>query len=250
MPDFNVDGVIFDLGSTLLEYENIPWVTLNLKCLESGYNYLLDEGYHPPSLEEFTGTYIEVREKFRAKAAKTLEEYDIVEPIRVMLDKAGLNTDDGLAERFFASYYEPVAKQLTIFGDTLTVLKEIKNSGKKIGLVSNTIFPESFHQAELERFQLAPYFDFTIFSSSFGYRKPHQRIYSEAIKLIEIPAGRLLFVGDRYLEDFQGPRKSGMQAAIKYREGREYPDPMSKDVTVVKTLTELLPMLGLRSYSN
>jgi len=248
--EFSVDGVIFDLGSTLVEYENIPWVTLNMKCLEQGYQYLLDEDHQPPSFKEFADIYVRVREEFRDKAAETLQEYNIIEPIAVLLKHAGLDTGDGLPERFFEVYYQPVSQQLTIYADTLTVLKKIRQSGRKIGLVSNTIFPENYHREELERFMLEPLFDFTIFSSSFGYRKPHENIYGEAINLIDLPSERLLFVGDRYLEDYLGPRKSGMNAAIKYREGREYPDPMPEDVTVVKSLSELLPMIGIKGHNN
>ncbi len=247
IPEFDVDGVIFDLGSTLLEYENIPWVTLNLECFERGYRFLLEENYRPPEFQKFRDNYVRIREGFRDRAAESLREYNIIEPIEVLLKEAGLDGDGELPKKFFASYYQPVSRQLSIFADTLTVLEEIRKSGRKIGLVSNTFFPEEYHRIELDRFNLTPYFDFTIYSSSFGYRKPHREIYNEAINLIDLPAERLLFVGDRYLEDFHGPRENGMDAVIKFREGREYPEPLPDEVVMVRSLTELLPMIGIKA---
>lgn len=242
---YQVDGIIFDLGSTLLEYENIPWVTLNLDCLNKGYEFLSAEGLNPPHIDDLTEIYIKIREKFRLEASQTNEEYNILEPLEKMLLEAGIVVAEGMTDKFFEAYYQPICDQLSIYGDTITVLDKIKKSGKKIGLVSNTIFPESYHQMELDRFNITRFFDFTIFSSSFGYRKPSAKIYSEAVKLIGIPAENLLFVGDRFVEDYRGPREYGMNALIKYREGREYPDPMPEETVVIRSLCELLPLIGI-----
>jgi len=95
----------------------------------------------------------------------------------------------------------------------------------------------------LKRYGLLDYFDFTIFSVEFGYRKPHPSIYARAIELIDSPPEKLFFVGDRYIEDCAGPKKSGLTPILKYREGREYPDPLPEDLIVVKTLSEIIPYI-------
>jgi len=241
--EFDVDGVIFDLGSTLLEYENIPWATLNIDCLKEGYAYLEREGYDLPSVEEFLKGYIEVREKFRLQAEKTLKEWVVTDAFAELLDRFGLNTRENLARDVFHAYYQPVKAQLSVYADSAFVLESIKKSGRTIGLVSNTIFPEAYHRSELEKYGLLKYLDFAVFSSSFGYRKPHRTIYERAVVLAEIPPPRLLFVGDRYLEDCRGPRENGLNAVLKYWAGRDYPDPMPGDVHVVKSLTEILPLI-------
>ncbi len=241
----DVDGIIFDMGSTLIEYENIPWRILNLDCLKSGYEFLVEESMAPPPLEEFSDTYLKIREEYRDEAAETLIEYNILTPLVRLLEETNLPDPEELADRFFEAYYRPVVAQLTIFADTVSVLDRLKKAGKKIGLVSNTIFPENYHVKELAQYRLHSLFDFTIFSSTFGWRKPHPKIYDEAIRLIGLPPERLLFVGDRYLEDYLGPRESGMRAIIRFREGREYPNPMPRDVIIIKALSGLLPMLGI-----
>jgi putative hydrolase of the HAD superfamily len=240
---FDVDAVIFDLGSTLLEYENIPWVTLNLNCLKNGYEFLKGKGLHVPPMEEFTNTYMKIRDHFREKSAATLREYVVTEPIKILLETTVSDGDVGMAERFFDAYYKPVSSQLSIFADTVTVLNEIKNKDKIIGLVSNTIFPRDYHLAELKKYGIIDCFDFTLFSSSFGYRKPHHKIYAEALRFTALPPEKNLFIGDRYLEDYQGPMENGLKAILKYRKGREYPDPLPESVVMVKSLSDILPLI-------
>jgi len=53
----------------------------------------------------------------------------------------------------------------------------------------------------------------------------------------------LVFVGDRYPEDYLGPRENGIFSVLKYRQGREYPAPLPENIVMVKSLTELLPIL-------
>ena len=53
MNKFDVDGVLFDMGSTLLEYETIPWSVLNVNCLDAAYKFLEDGGYDLPPVDRF-----------------------------------------------------------------------------------------------------------------------------------------------------------------------------------------------------
>ena len=48
-----------------------------------------------------------------------------------------------------------------------------------------------------------------------------------------------LYVGDRYLEDIQGPESVGMSAILKIKPGREYPAEMPETVRRIDTLSEL-----------
>lgn len=244
MIKYEIDGILFDLGSTLLEYETIPWSVLDVNCLNSGYDFLKKGGYDIPSIDEFWANHIEIWQRYRESAAETLEEWRIVDAVKDLLSSFNIKNNGKLPEQFFEAYYTPVSRQLSVFADALTVLQRLKQKGKHIGLVSNTYFPEEYHINELRRFGLLTYLDFTIFSVAFGYRKPHPAIYGRALELLGTEPGRTLFVGDRYVEDCAGPGKVGMHAIIKYRPGREYPDPMKEGQVVVNSLTEVLEYIA------
>ena len=244
MQRLNIDGVLFDLGSTLLEYETIPWSVLDVNCIDSGYRYLKSEDYKIPPVDEFWSRHVEIWDHHRQKSADTLKEWRITDAITELLDSFAIKCDGKLTDQFFDAYYAPISRQLSVFADAPMVLESLQSWGKKIGLVSNTYFPKDYHIRELRRFGLLHYFDFTIFSVNFGFRKPHPSIYSKASELLDIEPANTLFVGDRYIEDCRGPREFGMHAIIKYREGRDYPGSMDKNQIIIRSLAELLKYIA------
>lgn len=241
---FDIDGVIFDLGSTLLEYETVPWDELNVRCLRAGYNFLQQKGFTLPSPDEFWERQNEIGKRYNHQARETLREWNLIDALSELLESFNIGDGRNTAEEFFQAFYGPISDQLTLFADAATVLRDLKQRGKRIGLVSNTIFPEDCHINELKYFELYKYFDCTIFSVNFGWRKPHPSIYEKAVTLMEQDRERLIFIGDRYIEDVKGPREAGLQAVLKYREGREYPDPLPENVIVVQSLTEFIGLIA------
>ncbi len=234
-------AIIFDLGSTLIEYEVIPWDDLAVECAEAGWRFLRKHGYSVPELDHFNAVYNEVRSKFNQQAERTLAEWDIPTAAAELFEKLGLVSDDRLLDEFFDAYYEPVDKRLFVYDDTLATLEKFKSRYPVMGLVSNTVFPDRAHKAELRRFGIAPYLNFAIFSSSFGLRKPHPDIFYHAVNLAGYAPCECVYVGDRYVEDVSGPRRIGMKAILKRKSGRVYPDEMpdlDREITTLSELTE------------
>ncbi len=240
---FKVKGIIFDLGSTLIEYETIPWDQLHLLSLREGYNYLREKGYPIPGPEDFERKFEEVRDRYRARARESLKEWVITDAISDLLHSVGLDGTPHLSRDFFSIYYRLQSDGLVMFDDVPATLKYLRDRRFRIGMVSNTIYPAEYHLRELKRFDILKYFDFTIFSSEFGYRKPHPSIYEKAVALSGYPASDLLFIGDRYLEDVVGPADAGLNSILRYCEGREYPQPIPENIAVINALSELLPYL-------
>ncbi|MCP4706743.1 MAG: HAD family hydrolase [candidate division Zixibacteria bacterium] len=234
-----IKGVIFDLGSTLIEYENIPWDEMNLLALEAGYNYLKGSISPLPSYDKITEEYLKIRDKNRESSRRTLQEWNVLDKIAELLKVVCIDSNNEIISKFFKFYYNVISNQLTIIDDAKSVLGELKNAGLKLGLVSNTIFPAKYHMADMERFGLIKYFDSLLFSSEFGYRKPHRLIYEKAVEQSGLKPEQLIFIGDRFIEDFEGPRENGIFSILKFREGREYPEPFPDDIVMIKSLNEL-----------
>lgn len=81
--------------------------------------------------------------------------------------------------------------------------------------------------------------DFTVFSSTLGVRKPHSDIFYKAVNLAGQAPSDCLYVGDRYMEDVEGPKELGMSAVLKVKPGREYPDEMPLADRRIDNLSEL-----------
>jgi putative hydrolase of the HAD superfamily len=240
---FKIDGIIFDLGSTLIEYETIPWEKLNVLCSDSGFDFLERNGYKIPSRTIFFERQQQIRLNYREKAYPELKEWRLTDALGELLQYFSVNGSKEFFEGFCEAFYRPIADQLFMFEDTPVVLDEFKKLGKKIGLVSNTIFPEKYHLEDLKRFNLNEYFDFKIFSVSFGYKKPHPLIYQKAADLMGILPQEILFVGDRFLEDAEGPARFGFNSVLKYRNDREYPYPIPPNIPVINSLSELTSLV-------
>jgi HAD superfamily hydrolase (TIGR01509 family) len=232
-------AVIFDLGSTLIEYEAIPWDELSRICVEAGHKALSAKGLGLPELEEFNRIFDELKQTYREKAAQDLIEWNVPQLIEQLLAKCELQQTDGLVEKFFDAYYGPVARNLYAFEDTLPTLEALRPRFDVIGLISNTIFPESAHLKEMDRFGIREFFDFTVFSSTFGIRKPHPDIFYQAANLSGYAPSECVYIGDRYVEDVLGPRGVGMEAILKVKPSRVYPDEMPEATRRIDQLAEL-----------
>jgi len=119
-------AIIFDLGSTLIEYEVIPWDDLGAECAEAGWRFLRKHGYAVPDLDQFNAAYNEVRDRYRREAERTLVEWDVPTASAELFETLGLGADDRLIDSFFGAYYEPVDARLFVYDDTLETLEKLK----------------------------------------------------------------------------------------------------------------------------
>lgn len=238
-------AIIFDLGSTLIEYEKVPWSELSIDCMKEAAKFLRKKKIDIPNDEEFIKQFEEVKNDYRKLAADKYIEWTIPKAAENLLKKLSLDYDENIIDGMFNAYYKPVDKNLSVYDDTSQTLEMLKAKGLTIGLVSNTIFPELTHIKELKRFKLSTYFDFTLFSSTFGLRKPHPDIFYKAANLAGFAPSECVYIGDRYLEDITGPASVGMPAVLKKHEKREYPENMPETTRTISTLSELVNHIEL-----
>lgn len=227
------DAALFDLGGTLIIYENKhSWKELALLgCLNAAPVLKKLSGAEIPA-ERIRTHLLQVLDDAIEAHSEDLAEIDLYEIISVVLSDLGVEISDGLPAKFVDSYYQPTTDQIALVPGAVELLSELKNAGLKIGLISNSIFPARFHRDEMQRFGILDYFDFTIFSSEVMIRKPNKEIYLKALSLAKSQSERTVFVGDRLLEDVAGPQAAGMKAILKFDERRDYSDPVEPYRTV------------------
>jgi putative hydrolase of the HAD superfamily len=72
---------------------------------------------------------------------------------------------------------------------------------------------------------IAAHCDAVLFSSEVGRRKPAPELYRAALDRLGVEAEATLYVGDRVLEDYCGPRRVGMRAVLCTELARSQPPP-------------------------
>jgi putative hydrolase of the HAD superfamily len=233
-------AVIFDLGSTLISYPSTMWDEISDQCIANAREFMMAQGHDMPSDAEFVAAYRKLRDGYRKSSGETLVEWSVDQLAQKMIEQAGVTVTDELIGGFFDAYYAKLEPHIDVYEDTAEVLARISERYGTVGLVSNTIFPERAHLDELERFGLAEFLTFKVFSSTFGVRKPRADIFYQAANLAGCAPSECVYIGDRYLEDVTGPNEIGMPAILKWHENREYPDDMPYSTRQVKTLSELV----------
>jgi len=227
--------VLFDLGGTLINYENSSWPELGrLGCIEGAkyikeaMNFDIEVEKLDTRLHNAVGRMIQSRDDSEA-------EINLINLTAETLRECGINVTDGLPEKFIAAYYKPIREQITLLPYAREILSKIKNAGMKIGLVSNTIFPADYHRFEMREFGLYDYFDFALFSSEEKIRKPGKEIFFRALKLGKSGPEETVFIGDRLEEDIGGPQSIGIKAILKYMDNRDY----SADIKPYESVRDL-----------
>jgi putative hydrolase of the HAD superfamily len=223
---------LFDLGSTLIEYENIPWNDIYKACLKNAYNYLCDVNVTRPEWDKFYETFLEMVISVEAESYKTYQEPDIYLLFRDFLATFNLPCKQKMIDDFLGAYYIPIRENLTLIENTVEVLEFFKSNGHKLGLISNTVFPPHYHIEDMRHFRIEHFFDKMIFSSDFRCRKPHLSIFQEMLRCLDISASHSFFVGDRMDVDVIGANEAGIFSVLKFRKGRDYPDLNVADLVV------------------
>jgi putative hydrolase of the HAD superfamily len=82
-------------------------------------------------------------------------------------------------------------------------------------------------------------FDHVLASAEVGSAKPDPAIFEEACRRLNVPAHRVLHVGDSLADDFAGGRNAGLQVVLVRRE-QEPEDPEAPTIPSLSRLPELL----------
>jgi len=96
-----------------------------------------------------------------------------------------------------------------VFADVEPALAELRRGGARLAVVSNWDARLPRLLAELG---LARHFEAVVASEEVGCEKPHPALFAAALERLALPAGAVLHVGDRALEDVEGARAAGLHA--------------------------------------
>ena len=228
------DGVIFDLGNTLVSYyTREQWPAILEEAIASVSACLRERGTAVPKAAEVA----------RRIQAENHESQDYrVRPLEERLARIfGLTpADTGQPElmTLCRCFLAPIFALARRYDDALPVLAELRRRGLRTGILSNTPWgsPAGPWREELDRHGLLTTVDEVVFCRDVGYRKPARRPFDYILARLGVPVNKALFVGDDPRWDIAGPRAIGMDAVLIDRTGTQAP----AGVETIRTLTKLL----------
>lgn len=177
------------------------------------------EGTEKERTEKAEGSEI-VRESLRGDAHEMFPEIQIEDVFLHLFHKKykktcrrELSGANAAAERELAVHAGQFFRILStdyvrLYEGTREMLAALKNSGKKIYLLSNA--QRIFTEYEMNALGISQYFDGIFISSDYGYRKPDGRFYRELLESASIRADRAVMIGNDGICDIEGARRMGL----------------------------------------
>jgi len=189
-------AVVFDLFHTLTCIESswgggLPATADVLGVTREAWHDQLILHSRPRLIGEETDVF-----EFVSKMARTINPTITDETIRSAIDNR--------VKRFGAAVRD-------IPKENIEVLQQLKQNGKKLGLVSNA---DVMEVAEWDESPIADLFDVTLLSCRVGAAKPDRMIYEMCLQQLEVSPREAVFVGDGGSSELPGARAVGMKAIM------------------------------------
>lgn len=239
--------VLFDLGGTLLHYEQPPEHTfdaINARALRAFLQVAARAGARVPDPELAIRAVGRMAAAMEAKARRTHYANSAEVIIREGLEAVGIWIPDKAWGPAMEAYYASISAIVRpVDGDLRAVLTRLVAQGRSLGLVSNTLWSPALHDADLARFGLLEYLPVRVYSCAAGYVKPDPRIFRQALDRLDVAPAEAVFVGDKLDVDIAGPQKLGMRAVLVKTPFRKEEDPDIKPDAYISTIDELPDLL-------
>ena len=208
-------------------------------------NFLHSEGFYND--KKFTRRSIEYEFNksigfFEMVREATLFDLPIDSLIKMLASRLFI-FDVDVINRVVELYTNALINSVEPYPEAKEILSYLRNSGFKIGLISN-VQQYRFVDGALKKFGL-DIFNLKVYSGIVGVRKPHRAIFEYAINKINVEREEALMVGDRFVEDFYGAINAGLRAILLVRNKnmlnvyRKY----LKDDVLISSLTGLKDLL-------
>lgn len=157
------------------------------------------------------------------------------------LDSLGL-ADRALTEALVALFSKERDHRIELEPETELCLRSLRAKGIRMSLVTNG--NGRYQREKVERFGLQELFDSVVIEGEFGIGKPDWRIYTHALKTIEVPKEHAIMVGDNWDWEVAAPGDHGLPTVWIHRLGDlSHPTPPPRFLGTIRTFSALPAVL-------
>ena len=142
-----------------------------------------------------------------ARSREKYPEVDVADAFAHVLRECGGVNDRYLAAMITQLYRSLIRERMKLFDDTFWTLNKFRRQ-YKLGIVSDA--QRLFCKPELRTLRLERFFDATLFSSDYGFRKPDPRLFHIALAMIDVPPSEAAYIGNGYDTDCIGAKNAGI----------------------------------------
>ena len=204
-----IKAVFFDLYHTLLGYDP-PREELQANALQEFGIEVNPETLRRPLVAADEYIYQEHSRLPLGRRSKEEQLAVWTQYERILLREAGIEADDRLISGLVGKMKQFNLHQV-LFDDVLPALKEVKDRGLSLGLISNV---DQDITSLLDNLGLTPWLQVVVTSLNTGFNKPSPEIFREAASRAGIQPYEAIYVGDQYQIDVVGANQAGMKGIL------------------------------------
>jgi putative hydrolase of the HAD superfamily len=222
-----IDAVIFDWGGTLT-----PWHSVDAAGLWSD----VCQPHFPPAKAAEYATALHAAEDELWRLSRTEQRSATMS---ALFELAGVM----VTEAFLASYVDAWEPHTFTDPDVPELLAFLRAADVKVGVLSNTMWPRTWHEEVFRRDGVLDLIDGAVYTSEIDWTKPHREAFRSAMTAVGVtdPA-RSVFVGDRPYDDVYGAKNAGLRAVLM--QGSDVPPyANAKPDAVIARLADLRPLI-------
>ncbi|MBC8472019.1 MAG: HAD family hydrolase [Planctomycetes bacterium] len=252
MPDKKIKAVLFDLGETLLDFGKVQPGQIFCQGARLSYDFLKSCGQPVGNFKYYCLCNMVALQFRRLISGITRNDFNSLALLRWIGVKKGIRLDGQQWRHFAWLWYEPLYKVATVEPDLKETLTKLKNSGLKLGIVSNTFVSGDSLEKHMEQVGILDFFEPRMYSYEFNFRKPDPRIFMIAAERIGEATEKIMFVGDRINMDIEPALKAGMRAVLKTaytNNGKKIPAGAWK-INHISELPALIEKINSQAVSN
>jgi len=221
-----VDAVIFDWGGTLTPWHSIDHVELWRSVCAPHF---------PDDHHDRAAAALQAEIEFW-EIARTSQRSSTIFGV---LERAGIEPTEDL----LATYLQAWAPHTYTHPDGLDLLTFLRARSIRTGVLSNTMWPRSWHEDVFRRDGVLHLIDGAVYSSEIDWTKPHPEAFLAAMAAVGVTDPRAcVFVGDRPWDDIHGAKGIGMRAVLLPNNDVPPFDGAAPDAVITR-LSELPPLL-------
>jgi putative hydrolase of the HAD superfamily len=232
-----IEAVVFDWGGTLSVYADIELIDM----WHLAADHLARETGR--DARELRDKLLAAELRYWKSVSETQHTGTLGDILAAESQALGLDVAGAVISEAAQRHLDAWTPHIRHHEDAVPALTELRRNGVKLGLLSNTHWPEAFHERFLERDGLAHLIDVRAYTSNMSHSKPHRAAFEHVLEKLGVAPQNAVMVGDRPIDDVWGAQQVGMRGVWRPHASAPELGKVKPDA-VIRTLLELPPLVA------